>query len=58
MNADQMLASKLNRMSEFSDIIDGYMRIENIDILTKNRLIDQINELRADTTDWLMMKQP
>jgi len=44
MNADQMLVSELNRMSEFSDIIDGYLRIENIDILTKNRLIDRINE--------------
>ena len=44
MKADQMLVSKLNRMSEFSDIIDGYLRIENIDILTKNRLIDRINE--------------
>jgi len=40
----QLLSSKFNRMGEFSDIIDGYLRIENIDILKSHTTIDRINE--------------
>jgi len=40
----QLLSSKFNRMGEFSDLIDGYLRIENIDILKSHTTIDRINE--------------
>jgi len=41
---DLLLKSELNLMGEFSDIIDGYLRIESVDILDKSGIIDQLNE--------------
>jgi len=41
---DLLLNSELNLMGEFSDIIDGYLRIENVDLLNKSGIIDRLNE--------------
>jgi len=44
MNAGQLLKSKKNLMSEYSDIIDGYLRIENVNILLESEEVNQLNE--------------
>ena len=41
---DLLLKSELNLMGEFSDIIDGYLRIESVDLLNKSGVIDRLNE--------------
>jgi len=47
INADQLLVSKENLMGKYSDIIDGYLRIESVDVLTSIGEIDRLNEFAA-----------
>ena len=44
INAEQLLVSKENLMGKYSDIIDGYLRIESIDVLKSIGEIDRLNE--------------